>query len=131
MGKFKRRKKSCFNCGHSWLHHEEKETDVNIALHLVRGAFLDTYDCALLVSGDSDLVPAVKMVLRDFPKKEVRVIAPVGRGYSMDLYNAAGGKKHCRKMKAIHIERSLFPREVTDADGKIVAVRPRKYSQPR
>ena len=130
MGRFKQREKFCFKCGHSWLHHEEKETDVNIALHLVRGAFVDTYDCALLVSGDSDLVPAVRMVLRDFPKKEVRVIAPIGRGYSMDLYNAAGGRKHCRKMKSIHMERSLFPHEVPDADGKIVAIRPGKYEPP-
>jgi hypothetical protein len=130
MGRFKPKDRSCFKCGHTWQDHEEKETDVNIALQMVRGAFADLYDRALLVSGDSDLVPAVKMVLSEFPSKQIRVIAPLGRGYSMDLYRAAGGGKSCKKMKQIHLERSLFPREVVDSVGHLVAIRPEKYEPP-
>jgi uncharacterized LabA/DUF88 family protein len=130
MGAFKRKERCCTNCGHSWQHHEEKATDVKIALQMVRGGFVDTYDRALLISGDSDLVPAVEMVLREFPMKEIRVVAPVGRAYSTDLLQASGGEKLCRKMKPVHLERALFPREVRHTEGRIVAVRPGEYGPP-
>jgi len=130
LGRFKHKGRFCRRCGCPWTEYEEKETDVNIALQMVRGAFLDSYDRALLISGDSDLVPAIELVVSEFPTKDVRVIAPVGRGYSMDLFNAVGGKKHCRRMKKIHLERSLLPREVRDANGKVVAIRPPEYDPP-
>ena len=40
----------------------EKMTDVNIATHLIIDAFQDRYDMAMLISGDSDLVPPIKAV---------------------------------------------------------------------
>jgi hypothetical protein len=70
------------------------------------------------------------MVLEEFPQKRIVVIAPIGKRYSMDLYNAAGGRKNCRKMKLVHLEQSLFPREVRNSSGEIVAVRPAKYDPP-
>ena len=36
-----------------------KEDDIHMAVDLVKGAFKDTYDIAILVSGDGDFVPAV------------------------------------------------------------------------
>lgn len=130
LGRFKPKETSCHNCGHSWAFHEEKETDVNIAINMIRGAFKGTYDRALLISGDSDLVPAAKMVLHEFPNKTVRVVMPVGRRYSLDLYNAVGGKRHCKKMKQIHLERSLLLCEIRDSLGNVVAIRPSEYDPP-
>lgn len=40
----------------------EKGIDVLLALHMVMGAMRDEYDVAVLVSGDTDLVPALEMV---------------------------------------------------------------------
>lgn len=37
-----------------------KEDDIHMAVDLVKGAFKNTYDEAILVSGDGDFVPAVK-----------------------------------------------------------------------
>lgn len=91
MGKFKAKDRFCRHCGSVWKHHEEKETDVNIALYLLRDAYQDQFDRALIISGDSDLAPAVRMVRQLFAHKDVRIIAPYGRHYSMDLVNAAGG----------------------------------------
>lgn len=130
MGKFKAKDRQCRKCGQKWVHHEEKETDVNIALYLLSEATKDTYDRALLLSGDSDLGPAIRMVRNQFPDKQLRVLAPLGRGYSMDLFNAAGGKRHCRQLRHVHVEKALFPEEVLDANGKILAVRPAKYEPP-
>lgn len=130
MGTFKPKVRFCRRCRHRWRDHEEKETDVNIALHLYRGATRGMYDRALLVSGDSDLAPAVRLIRADVPAAQVRVVAPVGRGYSMDLYNAAGGKAACVKMKRIHVERALFGAQVYDSDRNLVAVRPVEYDPP-
>ena len=42
--------------------HVEKETDVRLSVDLVVGAYEDQYDVAMLISGDTDYVPAVKAV---------------------------------------------------------------------
>lgn len=43
-------------------YHVEKETDVNLAVDMVVGAFEDRYDVAMLVAGDTDYVRAVRAV---------------------------------------------------------------------
>ncbi len=94
-GKFKRRTKlvelgrlvnlggklplECCSLKGEWLYHEEKETDVRIALDLLDQAYRDEYDKCILASGDSDLVPAIAMLLDRFPKKSVMVLAPPGQ----------------------------------------------------
>ncbi len=40
---------------------EEKGTDVNLAVHLLNDAWLDRYDCAAVVSNDSDLAEAMRL----------------------------------------------------------------------
>ena len=42
--------------------HVEKETDVNLAVDMVVGAYEERYDVALLVAGDSDYVRAIQAV---------------------------------------------------------------------
>lgn len=79
MGEFKEKDRECYSCGARWKDHEEKETDVNIALYLYREAVRDGYDLALVVSQDSDLAPSIRMVRSDFPMKVVRILTPVGR----------------------------------------------------
>ena len=39
---------------------EEKGSDVNLALHVLNDAWQDAYDCAVIVSNDSDLAEGVK-----------------------------------------------------------------------
>lgn len=107
---------TCRNCGASWRSHEEKMTDVNIATELLMDAFHNRFDTALIVSGDSDLVPPIRAVLRDSPGKRVVVAFPQGR-ISQQLKQAAsawltiGRKKH---------KDSQFPDEVTKPDGCVL-----------
>jgi hypothetical protein len=54
---------------------EEKGSDVNLAAHLIRDGFLNRYECAIVVSGDSDLVTPVRMVRVEL-KKPVGVLNP-------------------------------------------------------
>lgn len=48
---------------------EEKGSDVNLAVHLLNDAWLDHYDCAVLVSSDSDLAESMKLVKMQHQKK--------------------------------------------------------------
>ncbi len=54
---------------------EEKGSDVNLATHLLLDGFRDRYECAIVVSGDSDLVTPIRMV-RDELKKPVGILNP-------------------------------------------------------
>ena len=87
-GKFQNSPIKCGRCKDRWLIPEEKMTDVNIATQMLSDAFLNHFDKAILISGDSDLVPPVKLILDRFPAKRVIVAFPPYR-HSADLQAAA------------------------------------------
>ncbi len=63
----------------------EKGTDVKIAVDLIIGAVDDIYDTVILVSSDTDLIPAIKYV-----KYRKRKVEYVGFSHSPSL----GMQKH-------------------------------------
>lgn len=67
--------------------YEEKMTDVNIAVELVCDAHADAFDTAILISGDSDLIAAVRAA-RERYGKQVVVAFPPGRRSNL-LHEAA------------------------------------------
>lgn len=69
----------CFRCDATWHSHEEKMTDVNIAVHLLEDAYDNVFDTALLISADSDLAAPVEALRRRFPAKRIVVVAPPDR----------------------------------------------------
>lgn len=78
-GKFQTVNVDCKRCLASWKEANEKMTDVNIATDLLVEAIKDSYDVAILVTGDSDLVPAINAIHELFPKKRVVVAFPPKR----------------------------------------------------
>lgn len=66
-GKYNSRRKNCPKCPYKWTHNEEKMTDVNIAVNMMIDAYQNAYDSALLISGDSDLVPPIELFRLAFP----------------------------------------------------------------
>ncbi|MCP4744668.1 MAG: NYN domain-containing protein [Desulfobacteraceae bacterium] len=54
---------------------EEKGSDVNLAIHLLNDAWLDKYDCAVIVSNDSDLAESLRLV-KDQQEKKIGLILP-------------------------------------------------------
>ena len=56
---------------------EEKGSDVNLATYLLLDGFRNEYDCAAVITNDSDQVEAVKVV-RDELKKPIGVLDPCG-----------------------------------------------------
>lgn len=105
FGKFKVRDRHCNKCNKDFKTHEEKQTDVNIAIKLLQEAVNDSYDIAMLISGDSDLIPAVQAVRTSFPAKQVGVIIPVERS-AEELKNSAN---FYIKMKEKHLATSQLP----------------------
>lgn len=99
---------TCSACQHTWNAHEEKMTDVNIATEMLCDAFDDVYDVALLISGDSDLVPPVRQVVTKFKDKRVVVACPPNR-HSIDLVRAASHEFHIEKS---HLKKSQMPETV-------------------
>lgn len=128
LGSFKDKDRFCSHCKSTTVGHEEKETDVNIALCMLNEAYKDSYDRAYLVSRDSDLKPAIAMIRAEFPQKEIIVVAPPHAGHSTDLLRVANGK---RKISSDQVEQCLFPEFVTDAGGNIAATRPVEYDPPK
>ena len=54
---------------------EEKGSDVNLAVHLLNDAWLDAYDCAVVVSNDSDIAEAMRLV-RQHHGKRIGLVTP-------------------------------------------------------
>jgi uncharacterized LabA/DUF88 family protein len=79
LGKFLAKEKQCRECGEKYTTYEEKKTDVNIACQILNDAHLDKYDCCFIVSGDSDLVPPVKIIRESFSDKKVIIACPPKR----------------------------------------------------
>lgn len=78
-GNYQDGSEECRRCGHIWRTAKEKMTDVNIATNIIVDGFNDLYDMAMLISGDSDLVPPIKAVHSNFNKKRVLVAFPPKR----------------------------------------------------
>lgn len=128
VARFKEKSRRCANCGAEWTAHEEKESDVNLALWIVNGAHRDEYDRAHIVTADSDLVPAVKELKRNFPEKKVRILLPPNR-ICHDLAHLVG-KKYVSNILPFHVERCLLPGKILDSKDKLVARRPKEYKPP-
>ena len=99
---------------------EEKRTDVLIALAMVQDAFQDRCDRLIVVSGDSDLVPAIRTVKNLTPEKEVVVYVPAldpRRGAAVELRSAADKD---RILPNQLIRRSQFPATIPDGAGGVI-----------
>jgi uncharacterized LabA/DUF88 family protein len=75
---------------------EEKGSDVNLAVHLLNDAWLNNYDCAIIVSNDSDLAESMKLVKEYHTNKTLGLIMP-GKGHpSKELMKHADFVKRIR-----------------------------------
>ena len=126
MAQFKDKDRRCPACRHKYKGHEEKETDVHLALCLYDHAYRDMYDRALIVSRDSHIVPGVKMTKAAFPKKEFFAVAPPHFGHSNDLLTVVDGK---HKIQVKHVEGCLLPQKINCEDGTVIQ-RPSEYDPP-
>jgi uncharacterized LabA/DUF88 family protein len=126
LGKFKEKHRKCPKCGGQWKGHEEKESDVNFAVELVKQAHLNGFDRALLITADSDLCPAIRLVRESFPSLGLQVLTPPN---SYDLAHELRGIAPTVKIKKKHLHQNLFPAEIDMGNGRKI-LRPTKYEPP-
>ena len=75
---------------------EEKGSDVNLAVHLLNDTWLNLYDCAVIVSNDSDLSESLKLV-KEQHKKKIGLITPGKTHPSRELLKYSDFTKRVRK----------------------------------
>ena len=77
LGKYQMRNVQCgARCKMSYAVPEEKKTDVNIAVQILNDAVKGLADSMVLVSGDSDIEPAIQWVRENHPKIKITVYIP-------------------------------------------------------
>ncbi|MGA2738571.1 MAG: NYN domain-containing protein [Bryobacteraceae bacterium] len=91
---------------------EEKGSDVNLAAHLLRDAFLRKFEIAVLITNDSDLAEPVRIVRYELGLP-VGILNP-HQAHSNVLKNLATFSKRIRQGDLIA---SQFPPTITDRKG--------------
>jgi hypothetical protein len=93
---------------------QEKGSDVNLAAQLLWDGFRNNYECAVVVSNDSDLLRPIEIVIHDLGKK-VGVLAPTPNKHpSRSLAAQATFIKHIRPTV---LAASQFSPTLTDRNG--------------
>ncbi|MBM4411527.1 MAG: NYN domain-containing protein [Chloroflexi bacterium] len=97
---------------------EEKQTDVGIGVRMVDDAYQGRAERIVVVSGDSDLLPALRLVKHRFPEIEVIVYVPAARGSvraaAVEMRSVAD---RARTLPAEPLKRSQFPPVIQTPSG--------------
>jgi uncharacterized LabA/DUF88 family protein len=113
---------TCTGCERPNFKDKEKQTDVSIAVELIMDAYRDRFDVAILISGDSDLVPALKAVKEINPKKQIIACFPPKR-HSNEIKNLTSGQIH---IKEVDLRNCQLPDEIPAKNGYVIK-RPEKW----
>lgn len=108
--------------GEKW---NEKQSDINVALHLMLDAVDDKYDLAILLSADSDQAATAKMFCERFPNKKLLGVAPPNKVVPTKV------QPHCFQHFSLSIatlERCVMPETIGGLKGLIR--RPNQYAPP-
>jgi len=115
-GHYQMNPQRCRECGNKVMIPSEKMTDVNMAVEILKDAFQDMFDVALLMSADSDLTAPVLAIKNLFPGKRMIVAFPPQR-HSAQLERLAHGSMQIGRAS---LAKSVFPDKVPKADGFIL-----------
>lgn len=115
FGVYQTNSRTCSSCGTPWNQTNEKMTDVNIAVEMLSAAFKDEFDTALLISGDSDLAPAIQKTRELFGKRVVVAFPP--KRFSTRLRDLASAYTYISRA---HLAKSQLAATVTRQDGFVL-----------
>ena len=112
LGSYLKKTFVCRNCGYEIRTHEEKETDVRIATQIVVDAYERNCDIAIVVSADSDMVPAIE-IAKDIkqtvyvyfpPNQHSSNLATMGCGSPIFLQRYESRFKQCLLPDTVHLQ---------------------------
>jgi uncharacterized LabA/DUF88 family protein len=118
---------------------EEKQTDVNIALQILKDAMLDKYDKCFLMSGDNDFAPVLKTIM-EVTHKQAGVITPPYQDGKVKLHTIMKLKNACyhdqKTNKRLIINLTFdklkghsLPQTIKDKSGNTLVEMPQEYQQ--
>lgn len=108
----------CYECGAINKVPNEKQTDVNIATHLIKDAFFNEYSVAYIVSADADSLPAIEFVKTQFKHKRIRVLFPPKRN-NVEITKRTDILQYIR-LKTEHLDPHILPDPFPCQDGTII-----------
>lgn len=94
---------------------EEKGSDVNLGVHLVRDAFINAFDVAIVITNDTDLIEPIRITTEEAGKR-VGLLVPVDSP-AQSLLAVASFYLHIRPG---HLQRAQFASPLTLADGSLL-----------
>lgn len=91
---------------------EEKGSDVNFAVHLLNDAWLNAYDCAVMISNDSDMYESASLA-KSHCQKRIGWLIPDGKQIhiSKKLNTIVDFKRYIRTS---HLKDSLLPDKIPE-----------------
>jgi uncharacterized LabA/DUF88 family protein len=116
LSRFKQKDVICPKCGNRFTRFEEKETDVAIGMRLMETAARGECEVVVLVSGDTDMLPAIKAAKRLSPSLVMGVAFPFMR-HNAELRAVAD---FTFSIGQRDVQRAQFPLEVSLSDGGTV-----------
>ena len=123
LGRHQKGNTTCHMCGHTSTIFKEKKTDVNIASQIFEDSYLKKCEVIKLISGDSDLIPICKTILKLFPDIKIIILFPPKR-HTLEM------EKHCTSSRIIFpgiIKSCQFPETVIDKKGNEI-IKPTYWS---
>ena len=81
---------------------------MNLAVHLLNDGWLDAYDCGVVVSNDSDIAEAMRLV-RELDGKRIGLVTPGTRRTSRQLKRYAD---FSRDLRPNALRRSQLPERI-------------------
>jgi uncharacterized LabA/DUF88 family protein len=118
LGKYLKKEIICKKCGNLIHSYEEKETDVRIATQMINNVQKEQCDITIIVSADSDIIPAVELIRDINPAHKIYVYFPPLR-YSLNLSNACDTERKLSIYKA-RFNQSMLPDEITLPNGTVI-----------
>ncbi len=118
LGAYLKKEKPCPFCKKTITTYEEKETDVRIATQMINDVYKDRCDITIIVSADSDMMPAVELIREIAPGHKIFVYFPPFR-HSISLSNSCDGERKLSDYKA-RFNQSMLPETITLFNGTVI-----------
>ncbi len=114
LGKYLKKRLECFKCHNIINTYEEKESDVNLATQIVADAYQDNCDIVIIVSADSDMIPAIDLA-REAGKKVFIYFPPNHK--SSNLRILAGMRPTWLERYEGRFKNAMLPDRITLKNG--------------
>jgi len=94
---------------------EEKGSDVNLGVHLVRDAFQDAFDVGVVITNDSDLVEPIRIATEEAGKR-IGLLVPV----KYPTHSLTDIASFHLRIRPGHLAKAQFPASIPLPDGTTI-----------